>query len=82
MIFPWPWAPYIPTLCIYTTIISGIAQDLVPNNLSLLSDCQLLIFPMEHGTDQGTFFTHSGSRTGPFLKSKSLKNTSKKKFKG
>ena len=33
-----------------------MAQDLVQNNLSLLLDCQLLIFPMEHGTGLGTFF--------------------------
>ena len=56
MIFPWPWAPYIPILC----IISGIAQYLARNNLSLLLDCQLLIFVMVlmgHAAAQGTFFS-------------------------
>ena len=41
MTFPWPWAPYIPTLY----IISGIAQYLVHNNLSLWLNCQLFVFP-------------------------------------
>ena len=34
----------------------GIAEYLVHNNLSLLLDCQLLIFPMGHATGRGTFF--------------------------
>ena len=66
MIFPCPWAPHIPTLC----IISGIAQYLVHNNLSLLLGCQLLIFSVGHAAGSGTFYTHSGSRLGPFLKSR------------
>ena len=62
------------------SIISGIAQYLVRNNLLLLG-CQLLIFPMGHAAGPG-------SRMGPFLKSqvvsqKNLKKTPKKppKFK-
>ena len=52
MISPSPWAPFIPTLC----IISGIAQYLVHNNLSLLLGFQLLIIPMGHATGWDTFF--------------------------
>ena len=44
MIFPWPWAPYIPTLC----IISGIAQYLVHNNLIII--IRLPTAHFSHGT--------------------------------
>ena len=76
MIFPCPWAPYIATIC----IISGIAEYLVHNNLSLLLDCQLLIFPMGHAIGQGTFFHSLRFQNGCFFEvSKSQKKKQPKK---
>ena len=63
MIFPCPWAPYIPTLC----IISGIAQYLVHNNLSLLLGYQLLIFSTGHAAGQDTFFHFLRFGNGSFF---------------
>ena len=60
------WAPYIPMLC----IISGIAQCLEHNNISLLG-CQLLTFPMGYATVQGTFFLSPSFQKRSFLERKS-----------
>ena len=79
MIFPCPWAPYIPTLC----IISGTAQYLEHNNISLLG-CQLLTFPMGHATVQGTFFLSIRFQKRSFFERKSqcgLKHFKVLKFK-
>ena len=57
---------------------SGIAEYLVHNNLSLLLDCQLLIFPMGHATGRGTFFNSLRFHNGYFFEvSKSQKKTKK-----
>ena len=61
---------------------SGIAEYLVHNILSLLLDCQLLIFPMGHATGRGTFFNSLRFHNGYFFEvSKSQKKKKKPKKK-
>ena len=68
MTFQWPWAPYIPTLY----IISGVVQYLVHNNLSLWSNCQLLVFPCGLPLVSVPFFQSPRSQMGFFLKSQTV----------
>ena len=79
MTFPWPWAPYIPTLY----IISGIAQYLVHNNLSLWLNCQLLVFPWGLPLVRVTFFQSPRSQMVFFWRPRQcvLKHFNKPKFK-
>ena len=83
MIFPCPWAPYTPTLC----IISRIAQYLVHcTQKSIIIRLLTVIIPMGHAAGWGTFLPSLRFQKRSFLEVldcvlKTLQKTNKQKKK-